>query len=252
MDWWCTVNEPEVYAFRAYSEGAWPPGRRDDGRALAVMGNLLEAHGRAYCILHDEDRTDADGDGRAAVVGFAKHLPQFVPDRPWFVPDLVRAGIEDRVFNGAVLRAAVTGWIALSIPGAAAVKRHVPELEQSLDYIGLNYYTRWRVRALSHTPHVVRRGAPVNDLGWEVWPDGLGRAARRAATAGAPSLFPGSSLSAACPRRPWARSRSPAPPSTASRTAPTPSGRGRWWSRSSGSTGPSRTAHPSSGTSTGR
>lgn len=188
VDWWCTVNEPEVGAFRAYSEGVWPPGRRDDGRALAVMANLLEAHGRAYRILHDEDRTDADGDGRAAVVGFAKHLPQFVPDRPWFLPDLVRAELEDRVFNAAVLRAAVTGDIALSIPGAAAVKRRVPELEKSLDYIGLNYYTRWRVRTFARIPHVARRGSPRNDLGWEVWPAGLAAAARRAAGTGAPVL----------------------------------------------------------------
>ena len=188
VDWWCTVNEPEVGAFRSYSEGVWPPARRDDGRALGVMANLLEAHGRAYRILHAEDRADADGDGRAAVVGFAKHLPQFVPDRPWFVPDLVRASVEDRVFNAAVLHAAVTGRIALSIPGVAAVSRYVPELERSLDYLGLNYYTRWRVRAFSNTAHVAGRGAPVNDLGWEVWPAGLAAAARRAATAGVPVL----------------------------------------------------------------
>ncbi len=188
VDWWCTVNEPEVGAFRAYSEGVWPPGRRDDGRALGVMANLLEAHGRAYRILHDEDRADADGDGRAAVVGFAKHLPQFVPDRPWFIPDIVRASVEDRVFNTAVLHAAVTGDIALSIPGVTAVNRHVPELERSLDYVGLNYYTRWRVRSFARVPHVARRGAPLNDLGWEVWPTGLGEAARRAAATGAPVL----------------------------------------------------------------
>src|SRR5437667_3619201 len=34
VDWWCTVNEPEVYAFRSYSEGLWPPAVRDDARAL--------------------------------------------------------------------------------------------------------------------------------------------------------------------------------------------------------------------------
>jgi len=188
VDWWCTINEPEVGAFRAYSEGLWPPARRDDGRALGVMANLLEAHGRAFRILHDEDRADADGDGRAAVVGFAKHVPQLVPDRPWFVPDVLRAGFEDRVFNSAVLRAPVSGEIDLSIPGAPPVRRHVPELERSLDYIGLNYYTRWRVRMFARVPHVTRRGAILNDLGWEVWPPGLAAAARRAAGTGAPVL----------------------------------------------------------------
>jgi beta-glucosidase len=194
VDWWCTVNEPEVAAFRAYGEGAWPPARRDDARALAVMANLLEAHGRAYRILHAEDRADADGDGRAAVVGFAKHVAQLVPDRPWFVPDLVRARLEDRVFNAAVLAAPVTGRIALSIPGTGRVERTVPGLERSLDYLGLNYYTRWRVRALSRVPRVARAPRGVqpetarNDLGWEVWPAGLAAAARRAAGTGAPVL----------------------------------------------------------------
>ena len=189
VDWWCTVNEPEVYAFRSYSEGLWPPARRDDAAALRVMANLLEAHGRAARILREEDRADADGDGHVTRVGFAKHLPQLVPARRWFPPDAIRARIEDRVFNEAPLRAAVSGALLLSIPGAPAVARFVPELEKSLDFVGLNYYTRWHVRAFDRVPHVARRGAPVNDLGWEVWPEGLARAARRAASVGAPVLI---------------------------------------------------------------
>ncbi len=188
VDWWCTVNEPEVYAFRSYSEGLWPPALRDDARALRVMANLLEAHGRAYRILHEEDRADADGDGRPVLAGFAKHLPQLVPARPWFPPDALRASIEDRVFNDAPLRAVGSGAIALSIPGVRGVARFVPELERSLDFIGLNYYTRWQVRMFDRVPHVARPGAVVNDLGWEVWPEGLARAARRAASVGVPVL----------------------------------------------------------------
>ena len=51
VDWWCTVNEPEVLAFRAYAEGTWPPERRDESAALVVIANQLEAHGRAYRAL---------------------------------------------------------------------------------------------------------------------------------------------------------------------------------------------------------
>ncbi len=188
VDWWCTVNEPEVLAFRSYSEGVWPPQVRDDSRALAVMANQLEAHGRAYRILHEEDRADADGDGRAARVGFAKHLIQFEPLRAWSPLDHLRTHVEDRVFNEAVLDAAVTGRIALSIPGARAVRRTVRALERSLDWIGLNYYTRWQVDAAGRTPHVARRGAAVTDLDWEIYPQGLALAARRAALAGVPVL----------------------------------------------------------------
>jgi len=188
VDWWCTVNEPEVLAFRGWSEGLWPPRKRDDGLALEVLANLLEAHGRAYRILHEEDRWDADGDGRPAMVGFAKHCPQFAADRTWFPLDGLRARFEDAVFNEAVIRAPVTGDIRLSIPGARPVRRSVPELRESLDYFGLNYYTRWKVRATGAEPHVARKGAPLTDLGWEIHPRGLEEAAVRVGKLGRPVL----------------------------------------------------------------
>lgn len=188
VDWWCTVNEPEVFAFRGWSEGVWPPAVRDDARALVVIANQLEAHGRAFRAIHEEDRLDADGDGRPARVGFAKHHVQLEPLRRWNPLDHLQAHFERRVFDDAVEQAAVDGVIDLSIPGAKAVKRTVPELKGALDWFGLNYYTRWMVRALAPDPHVARPGAPCNDLGWELWPEGLGAAARRVARLGAPVL----------------------------------------------------------------
>jgi beta-glucosidase len=188
VDWWCTVNEPEVFAFRGWSEGVWPPGEHDESAALVVIAHQLEAHGHAYRILHEEDRTDADGDGLAARVGFAKHCPQLEADRWWFPLDGLRAHFENAVFNDAVISAAVTGEIALSIPGARPVRRHVPELEKSLDWFGLNYYTRWKVRMFAPDPHVTRRGAEKTDLDWEIYPAGIERALLRVARAGVPVL----------------------------------------------------------------
>jgi beta-glucosidase len=189
VDWWCTVNEPEAFAFRGWSEGIWPPAVRDNSRALTVIAHQLEAHGRAYRAIHAEDRIDADGDGQAARVGFAKHYTQLEPLRAWHPLDRLQAHFENKVFNEAVLRAAVDGVIDLSIPGATAVRRVVPALKGSLDWIGLNYYTRWRVRSLAPVPHVATAGAPLTDLGWEVWPEGFRRAIDTAAAlTGAPVL----------------------------------------------------------------
>jgi len=187
VDWWCTVNEPEVYAFRGLSEALWPPRKRDDGAALLVISNLLEAHGRAYRAIHENDRTDADGDGASARVGFAKHRPQLVPAALWSPLDQVRAAFENQVFNVAVESASVTGVLDLSIPGVPGVKRSVPELKGALDWYGLNYYTRWQVHALGREPHSAR--APVNDLGWEIWPGGLADAVSSAARLGKPVLI---------------------------------------------------------------
>jgi beta-glucosidase len=44
------------------------------------------------------------------------------------------------------------------------------------DFIGINYYTRSTVRGIGDG---VRSGVPVNDLGWEIYPQGLIECARR-------------------------------------------------------------------------
>ncbi len=189
VDWWCTVNEPEVLAFRGWSEGTWPPAKKNDKLALLVIAHQLEAHGRAYHILHDEDRIDADGDGQEAMVGFAKNYVWFEPLARWSPLDRLRAGAEDRVYNQSLLEACVTGNIHLSIPGASTISGHIPELKGSLDYLGLNVYTRWMVRAVGGKAHVAMPGAPVNDLGWEIIPSVLGRAATWASRWNVPILI---------------------------------------------------------------
>lgn len=182
--WWCTVNEPEVFAFRGWSEGIWPPGVRDNSRALAVIANLLEAHGRAYHVIHEECAKAAPG--RATHVSFAKHRVALVPLRAWHPLDHALCHFENRVFNEAVERAHAQGTIDLAIPGAKRVQRHLPELKGALDFYGLNWYTRWGVRALAHEPHVALPGAILNDLGWELWPAGLEEALRAAGRFGKP------------------------------------------------------------------
>jgi beta-glucosidase len=190
VDWWCTVNEPDVLAFRGWSQGVWPPARRDDSAALAVMANLIEAHGHAYHALHQFDTIDADGDGHAARVGFAKNAVILEPLRPWFPADTLLRHFEHAVYNRAVLDAAATGSIDLRIPGARAVKREVAGLRDALDYVGINYYTRWMVKAtLSGERHVAPPGAVLNDLGWEIYPPGIEAVVRDAARIGKPVLI---------------------------------------------------------------
>ena len=85
-------------------------------------------------------------------------------------------------------RAPLDGTIDLAIPGARPVRRTLPELKGALDWYGLNYYTRWMVRALSPKPHVARPGSPRTDLDWELWPEGFERALVHAGSLGLPVL----------------------------------------------------------------
>lgn len=186
VDDWITVNEPEVLGFYGYASGAWPPGVTDRSRALDVIANLLEAHGRAAHALRDADRTDADGDGRAAIIGAAKQWVFLEPKRSWWPLDRLAAAAQNSVFNEAVVRALAGGPVDLRIPGARGVRRTIDTLTGASDFLGLNYYTRWKVVLLARDPRSARRGATVSDLGWEVYPEGLERAIDAVAPYGLP------------------------------------------------------------------
>jgi beta-glucosidase len=188
VDRWITVNEPEVLGFYAYDSGSFPPGVKDRSRALVVIANLLEAHGLAAHALKETDRVDADGDGVAALTGAAKHWVLLEPRSRWSPLDRFVASAQHRVFNVAVARALAGGPIEFSIPGARAVRREVGALQGSSDFLGVNYYTRWMVSLLGKEPRSARRGAPTNDLGWEIYPEGLERALHECAAFGLPML----------------------------------------------------------------
>ncbi len=181
VDLWITVNEPEVYGFYAYDAGTFPPGVRDRARALRVIANLLEAHGLASQALRETDRADSDGDGHAVLAGAAKHWVLFEPRNRWSPADRVMAVAQHRVFNVAVARALTGGPIDLWIPGVPPVRRRVEALATASDFLGVNYYTRWQVGLGGSEAMTARPGAPVNDLGWEIYPEGLRIALRECA-----------------------------------------------------------------------
>jgi beta-glucosidase len=188
VDVWVTINEPEVLAFHGYDEGAWPPGVKDRSRALVVIANLLEAHALASVALRETDRVDADGDGIPALIGVAKHWVLLEPLHAWWPFEYVSAAIQHGVFNVAVARALRGDPIHLSIPGVRPVRRQVDALRGSSDFMGVNYYTRWMVSLIGKEPRLARPGAPVSDLGWEVYPEGLERALVESSAFGLPLI----------------------------------------------------------------
>ncbi len=77
----------------------------------------------------------------------------------------------------SVSAVARTGRIRLGVPGAITIDREVAGLKGSFDFIGLNYYTRDHVRADLGDPSFSQQYVPSdrsrNDLGWDVYPEGL-------------------------------------------------------------------------------
>jgi len=177
VDTWCPFNEINVYAAQGYLGGIWPPGVKDDtALQVTVMANMLKAHAAAAAALREVDTVDADGDGRATVLTTAHHVRIFQP-ASHSVLDTAIAGLTDDVANEAVPRALKTGRIRFSVPGTIEIDEVVDGLAGSIDELGLNYYTRDILRAdlgsaaLSYS--YFKAGRPSNDLGWDLYPDGL-------------------------------------------------------------------------------
>lgn len=126
---WCTVNEPISWIFSAYVNGSWPPGRQSVGQGFAVARNLVRAHAAAYRIIH---RVQPH-----AQVGFANYFRLFDPANPRSPLDRFIASQQDRALNWAFLEAVTTGRLRLLLWRAA-----VPEAAGTLDFLGVNYYTR--------------------------------------------------------------------------------------------------------------
>jgi len=181
VTWWCTINEPNVYVFQGYADGVWPPGKQDMGLAFRVLRNMLLAHGAAYQAIHRQQPE--------AMVGVAHAVRGFDPANPHSPLDRLAARLPHYLFNELVAMAITRGVLAFPL----ARWQKVPALVGSLDYFGINYYTRDRVRfALTcpgdlfmrrfHTP-----GAEMSDGGYgEIYPEGLYRFLKWAAKYGKP------------------------------------------------------------------
>jgi beta-glucosidase len=188
---WCTVNEPNVYAAEGYVLGVWPPGRKGDALGMVrVYANMLRAHAAAYEAIHAAQP--------GARVGLAHNVRIFDPARPRSWPDRFAAGAQDLGFNALALDALARGrgagplrWLAGDL---AAVR-------DTCDYVGVNYYSREMVAFDLRRPtelfgrRFTRPGAErmdgavsgaVGDTFGEIYPDGLRRVLLRVAALGWP------------------------------------------------------------------
>jgi beta-glucosidase len=182
VDFWVTVNEPNVYALYGYLTGRWPPGVQDVKRATRVYATLLRAHGRGAAALRFSDVWDADGDGSATAIGLAHHVVLLQPASSSEL-DQVVAGVSDDYANEAVPRALKAGRIQLRVPGQVDLDEPAEELRGSVDFLGLNYYYRLFVRADLGQPSLsqlyVPGHRPKTELGGDIFPEGLFRVLMR-------------------------------------------------------------------------
>ncbi|HLB50202.1 MAG TPA: family 1 glycosylhydrolase [Anaerolineales bacterium] len=184
VDLWCTINEPNVAAYQAYADGIWPPEKKDGTLCFRAMRHMLLAHAAAYHAIHELQPQ--------ARVGLAHHIELIDPWRPDFAPDRWVAAFQNRIFNEVVPQAVHTGRIMFPV-GSGLRSEHVPGLAGTMDYVGVNYYSRRRSMfdpsrpgslfgRTFHTP-----GAEVDHIDQnELYPEGLFRVLKWANEFGKP------------------------------------------------------------------
>lgn len=157
VKYWITINEPMIYVYFSYIIGIWPPQEKTIFKSKRVMDNMVIAHVKAYKLIHKIYKTRGLP---PASVSVAQNMQAFLPCSPTLKNKLALY-IRDRMFNFEFIRQAV---------------RH-----KSLDFIGLNYYTRglvdvrsWKLENLlldfcKSNHHPLKK----NYLGWDIYPQGL-------------------------------------------------------------------------------
>ena len=167
-----TFNEPVVLMLGGYVRGVIPPGLAEPNLALPALANMARAHVAAREELHL-----ALG---PVPVGTSQNMLAFTADRSWHPLDHALVRLIDAAYNHAFLEALCTGTLRVRMPGLFSTHTEIANGRNSLDFVGVNYYTRAHLRFVSKKPFFefhyrdpFRRG--LTDIGWEQYPEGFGQ-----------------------------------------------------------------------------
>jgi beta-glucosidase len=171
---WCTFNEPSVFVAQGYFNGIFPPGKKDPILAGTVLENMLNAHVRTYHQLKSIPGSDGNK------IGLVKNIFQFDPYRRWHVLDWAFSKILNDVYTNAPLEFLKTGESSFYMPGMVDNKMSNELAVGTLDFIGLNYYSRMHVKGQLNAvePFVfdTREQDIMTDMGYPLYAEGFHRA----------------------------------------------------------------------------
>ena len=191
VDLWGTHNEPVTTLMIGYMAGFFPPGYilNWSGVKAAIL-NASRAHNKAYDMIKKHDKTDADGDGKASIVGIVPHFRRFILTHPNDQDDVEALRRLEYFYYYHMLDAAVHGKLDTNWDGVG--DEVLQDGTCKLDFIGVNYYSTSMVstKFVANLPFLLSKTfpelgycpvnpdndparVPHNSLGWEIYPQGL-------------------------------------------------------------------------------
>jgi beta-glucosidase len=165
-----THNEPWVVATLGHEQGIFAPGIKSRAVASQVSHHLLLSHGMALQAL----RADGAKEMLGIVLNFGATEPFSTSPE-----DLAAARLADafsrRWYSDPIFKGCYPDE-ALEALGADAPKVSTGDMDiirTPMDYLGVNYYTRYVAKASGEPFDPKKSGLPVTEMGWEIYPKGL-------------------------------------------------------------------------------
>lgn len=195
---WTILNEPLVFVLAGYLDAQIPPGIADPSAAGTALDHILAAHAEAAAEIRAVNPR--------AAIGVAHNMMSFAPDRWWNPLDRLVARVGDRFYNASLFEAMASGEWSLWLPPAIRLRGRRPELAGSLDFAGVNFYSRLHIRCpgrerlVSDFRYDDRTGRGLTDNGWEIVPEALPRLIGIAGATGLPVVITENGLADATDR----------------------------------------------------
>jgi beta-glucosidase len=138
VQFWITLNEPEIYTSMSYLKRIWPPQKKNFIAYLSVFRNLIMAHKEVYRIIKKiQPETQ---------IGIAKNNVYFEA-----------AG--NKIIN-KILKKFIDWWWNFYF---------LNQIKNHQDFIGLNHYFHNRINyGFNKNENKI-----VSDLGWELYPEAI-------------------------------------------------------------------------------
>jgi beta-galactosidase len=193
------------------AESGFPPGLNNFRASRKVARHLVIAHARAFDAIKKIDTVKAErGSNTAANVGLIHNVIPTIPLSADSKLDVKAAEFMDNMHNHFFIKSACCGWLDENLNGAKEKVETKNYLGHRLDWLGVNYYTRFVVKGktsilarlfmgISAVPEIVpgygfgcqpnsksADGLPTSDSGWEIYPQGLHDALHLMKTYGKP------------------------------------------------------------------
>lgn len=149
VDFWITINEPNVYSYLAYRSKTFPPQKRSWWGFLNCYIHMAKAHKKAYLAIHEHDSK--------AKVGFANNTTSFDAFHKHSLIEKIGEFVAD----------VGTNHLFYYLSGKA-----------NHDFLGINFYRNQYIslngEALTPSLVEIKKGqADITDLGWEILPEGI-------------------------------------------------------------------------------